>query len=84
MQLPDLVERTTGDFDEKRTTSVVFLDVVKAFDTVWNDCLFYKLTILNVPSYQLPCLIQSDRAFGDGRLRRPSSRTRHFVSAWVA
>jgi hypothetical protein len=29
----------------------VFLDVVKAFDTMWIDGLLYKLTILNFPSY---------------------------------
>jgi hypothetical protein len=30
---------------------VVFLDVVKAFDTIWVEGLLYKITILNVPSY---------------------------------
>jgi retron-type reverse transcriptase len=29
----------------------VFLDVAKAYDTVWIDGLLYKLTILNLPSY---------------------------------
>jgi hypothetical protein len=29
----------------------VFLDIAKAFDTVWIDGLLYKLTILNFPSY---------------------------------
>jgi hypothetical protein len=29
----------------------VFLDVDKAFDTVWIDGLLYKITILNLPSY---------------------------------
>ena len=28
-----------------------FLDVAKAFDTVWIDCLLYKLTLLNLQSY---------------------------------
>jgi hypothetical protein len=53
LQLPHHVERITRDFDEKRLTSAVFLDVVKALDTVWIDGLFYKLTILNLPSYLL-------------------------------
>jgi hypothetical protein len=30
---------------------VVFLDVAKAFDTVWIDGLLYKLMILCFPSY---------------------------------
>ena len=29
----------------------MFLDVAKAFDTVWIEGLLYKLTILNFPSY---------------------------------
>ena len=29
----------------------MFLDVAKAFDTVWIDGLLYKLTLLNFPSY---------------------------------
>jgi hypothetical protein len=35
----------------KRLTGAVFLDVAKAFDTVWIDGLLYKLTLLNFPSY---------------------------------
>jgi hypothetical protein len=35
LQLARLVERTTRSFVEKRLTGVVFLDVAKAFDTVW-------------------------------------------------
>jgi hypothetical protein len=31
----------TRNFGEKRQTGAVFLDVAKAFDTVWIDCLFY-------------------------------------------
>jgi hypothetical protein len=44
------LERVSRNFDEKRLTGAVFVDVAKAFDTVWVDGL-YKLTILNVPSY---------------------------------
>ena len=29
----------------------MFLDVAKAFDTVWIESLLYKLTILNFPPY---------------------------------
>jgi len=48
---PDLVERITRNFGEKRLTGAVFLDVAKAFDTVWIDGLLYKLALLNFPSY---------------------------------
>ena len=50
LQLARLVERITRYFGEKRLTGAVFLDVAKAFDTVWIDGL-YKLTLLNFPSY---------------------------------
>jgi hypothetical protein len=32
-----LVGRITRHFDEKRLTGAVFVDVAKAFDTVWID-----------------------------------------------
>jgi hypothetical protein len=51
LQLVRLVEKITRNFGEKRLTGVVFLDVAKAFDTVWIDGLLYKLTLLNFPSY---------------------------------
>ena len=33
------LERITRNFSEKRLTGAVFLDVAKAFDTVWIDSL---------------------------------------------
>jgi hypothetical protein len=51
LQLARFVERITRNFGEKRLTGVVFLDVAKAFDTVWIDGLFYKFTLLKFPSY---------------------------------
>jgi hypothetical protein len=51
LQLACLVERITRNFSEKRLTGAVFHDVSKAFDTIWIDGLFYKLTLLNFPSY---------------------------------
>jgi hypothetical protein len=53
LQLARLVERITSNFGEKRLTGAVFLDVAKAFNTVWIDGLLYKLTLLNFPSYNL-------------------------------
>jgi retron-type reverse transcriptase len=41
----------TRNFGEKRLAGAIFFDVVKAFDTVWVDCLLFKLTALNFPSY---------------------------------
>jgi hypothetical protein len=41
----------TRNFGEKRLTGAIFLDVAKAFDTVWVDGLLFKLTALNFPSY---------------------------------
>ena len=51
LQLTRLVGRITRNFGEKRLTGAVFLDVAKAFDTVWIDGLLYKLTLFNFPSY---------------------------------
>lgn len=46
-----LVERVSRKLGEKKLTGAVFLDVVKACDTVWVDSLLYKLTVLNIPSF---------------------------------
>ena len=51
LQLARLVERITRNFGENRLTGTVFLDVAKAFNTVWIDGLLYKLTLLNFPYY---------------------------------
>jgi len=51
LKLARLDERITRNFGEKRLTGAVFLDLAKAFDTVWIDGLLYKLTLLNFPSY---------------------------------
>jgi hypothetical protein len=49
--LARLVERITRNFGEKRLTGAVFLDVDKAFHTIWIDVLLYNLTLINFPSY---------------------------------
>ena len=51
LQLARLVERITRNFEEKRLTGAVFLDVAKDLDNVWIDGLLYKFTVLNFPSY---------------------------------
>ena len=44
LQLACLVERITRNFGKKRLTGAVFLDIAKAFDTIWIYGLLYKLT----------------------------------------
>jgi hypothetical protein len=51
LQLVRLVERVNRNFDKRRLTGAVFLDVAKSFYTVWVKGLLYRLTVLNVPSY---------------------------------
>jgi len=51
LQLARLFERIIRDFGEKRLTGAVFLDAVKAFDTVWIEGFLHKLTLLNFSSY---------------------------------
>ena len=48
-QLARLVERVSRNFDKRRMTGAIFLDVTKAFDTVWVDGLLYNLTVLKFP-----------------------------------
>jgi hypothetical protein len=76
LQLDRLVEKIARNFGEKRLTGVVFLDVAKAFDTVWIDGLLYKLTLLNLPSYLVH---KSHPTYGVGRSNRPSRRPHHHV-----
>ena len=49
LQLNRLVERDSGNLDEKRLTGAVFLDVAKSFDSAWVDGLLSKLTFPLVP-----------------------------------
>jgi hypothetical protein len=51
LQPARLVERVNRNFDERRLTGAVFLDVAKTSDIVWVKGLLYKLTVLNFPSY---------------------------------
>jgi len=50
-----LWKESTGEFDERRLTYAVFLDVAKAFDTVWIEGFLCRLIVLNFPS----CLVKT-------------------------
>jgi hypothetical protein len=67
LQLARLVERLTRNFGEKRLTGATFLDVAKAFDTVWVDGLLFKLTTINFPSYLVKIIFSylHNRTSGD-------------------
>jgi hypothetical protein len=71
LQLARLVERVNRNFDERRLTGAVFLDMAKAFDTVWVKGLLYKLTVLNFPPY----LVKTISSYLDGRTFRTSFKT---------
>lgn len=62
-QLLRLVEAFTIAYNKKETTGAIFLDVEKAFDTVWHAGLLSKLFTLNFPPY----LINIIRSFLHGR-----------------
>jgi hypothetical protein len=46
-------KRVTRNCGKKRLTGAVFLDMAKAFDTLWIDGLLYNLTFLSLPPYLL-------------------------------
>jgi hypothetical protein len=71
LQLAHLDERITRNFGEKRLTGAVFLDVAKAFDTVWIDGLLYKLTTLIFPS----CIVHTISYYLRGRTFEESFHT---------
>jgi hypothetical protein len=57
-QLLRVTEYVSVGFERKHVTGIVFLDVAKAFDTVWHDGLVFKLRESNVP-LAMTQLIQS-------------------------
>jgi hypothetical protein len=72
LQLARLVDRITRNFGDKRLTGVA-----KAFETVWIDCLLYKLSLLKFPSYIVHTISSylRDRTFEASFQTATSSRT---------
>jgi Reverse transcriptase (RNA-dependent DNA polymerase)/Endonuclease-reverse transcriptase len=65
LQLANLTEQITTNYNQNRTTTVMTLDIEKAFDTVWHTALIHKLHTQKLPTH-LVKIIQSflkDRAF---------------------
>ena len=71
MHLFCLVERITKNFGKKMITGAVFLDMSKAFDTVWVGGLLYKLTLLIFPFYIVHIIL----SYLWGRMFEASSQT---------
>jgi hypothetical protein len=71
LQLAHLVERVSRNFGCKRLTDTVFVDIAKAFDTVWVDGLAYKLMALSFPSYLVETILSYLRGWTS---KRPSKR----------
>jgi len=77
LQLARLVVRITRNFGE-RGSPAVFLDVAKAFDTVWMHGLLYKLRPLNFPPYIVHKISSYLR---DRSWKRPSRWPPHLFEA---
>ena len=50
-QLARLTNHVSKEYNNKKHTGVLFLDMEKAFDTVWHHGLIFKLINLNFPNY---------------------------------
>ena len=55
-QLNRLTEHISANFNMKKSTGLLMLDVEKAFDTVWHDGLIYKLHKYKTPNYLINLL----------------------------
>uniref|UniRef100_A0A6M2DPJ2 Putative reverse transcriptase panstrongylus megistus n=1 Tax=Xenopsylla cheopis TaxID=163159 RepID=A0A6M2DPJ2_XENCH len=46
-----ITENTITNFSKHKNTSAIFIDLEKAFDSIWIEGLIYKLIILQFPTY---------------------------------
>lgn len=51
MQLARLVNHVTREFNNRKHTGAIFLDIEKAFDTTWHAGIIYKLIKYGFPIY---------------------------------
>ena len=77
-QLARVAQIIEMGFENKKYTTSVFLDVAKAFDTVWIEGLKYKLNRLGLPYYLLRILLSflNNRTFCT-RVNGTTSTTRN-------
>jgi hypothetical protein len=58
LQLTKLMNQISANLNQGIQTAAIFLDVEKAFDTVWHDGLLHKMLSMNIP-LQLLKIIES-------------------------
>lgn len=51
LQLATLTDKITKNFNLNKTTTIVTLDIQKAFDTIWQDGLLHKMITTNYPPH---------------------------------
>ena len=57
LQLANITNKITQNFNLNKVTAVLSLDIEKAFDTVWHSGLVYKLIQHNLPPYLISLCI---------------------------
>jgi hypothetical protein len=83
LQLAHLIEPVNRNFDGKRLTGAVFLDAIKALDTLWVKGILYKLTILNFSSHRVKAVSHLTCGTPPTSFQSVTS-TRHILHAGVA